>query len=265
MTKKHLGLALIGALGISEAAIAKDHGFAVWNAASDVAAGTEVTVPNGEFVERGYLRPVGLIRTSASIMNLESGKVILPAGALLARMSGVASPQYCTWNHGQTFADERQRARLKITSKGALLCVSFQPNGSTAGLEYVSGQNAILLREYTFDLAGGAKSVNSVHAEVVDPRTYYQDVEFGPVYAPSRARGADVACLRWAARVNGSKEKAFFGDPKCLPSGAGTIELDGARYIIRQSAVGVATIKIDLPFVLNALNLRVIEKTSFRP
>ncbi|MEA3049980.1 MAG: hypothetical protein QOG84_1816 [Sphingomonadales bacterium] len=258
-------LVVLAVLGLPTALTARERGYAVWNAASTARAGSEVEVATGEFVERGFLRPAGAIRTRADLLDLDKGKVILPAGAILAAMSGGRAGEYCTWNHGPSLVPPDRRAKLSVISMGGLLCVSVAADQTTTNLHYVSGNNALLLREYGLDFARGAKRVNAVPVETAPPADYPEDVVVGPVFFVGGEKGQKAPCLGWEMRVNGGKpDGASFGSV-CYGIGQTAAAGPGRYTLLRWDPTArKAGFRIDQPFQVDDIIPRIIERTSVR-
>lgn len=259
-------LLALAILALPTSLMARERGYAIWNAASTTRAGSEVEVAPGEFVERAFLRPAAAIRTRADLLDLDKGKVILPAGGMLAAMAGGRAGEYCTWNHGPSLVPAEWRAKLSVTSMGGLLCLSVAADRTTTNLHYVSGNNALLLREYGLDFARGAKRVNSVAVETIAPTDYPEDVVTGPILLVGKEAGRKVPCLAWEIRVNGGKpDGASFGSV-CYGDVGQTAAAGPGRYTLLRwdPAAKKAVFRIDQPFEIDDLIPRIIERTYVR-
>ena len=250
----------------TQAAIGRERGYAVWTAKSLAAPGTEITVRVDAFVDRAFLRPAEAVRTLTPLMDLGKNRVILPAGGMLVLMSGGRAGEFCTWNHGPKLVPPEQRSRLGLTNMGGLLCFAVDADRASTNLHYVSGNNALLLREYGIDFAGGAKSVNSVRVEKIAPDLYPEDVETGPVATLSQENGKKLACLRWGAAVNGGELRVFSTNMMCFGDVGQSVGIETGLYTLVKLDVAAKsmTIRVDQPFELRDFVPRIFERYTVR-
>jgi hypothetical protein len=239
-----------------EAVAGRERGYAEWNADSATTAGAELTVKAGEYVDRAVLRPIGAVRTLAPLMDLDKEKVILPAGGVLAQMSGGRTGEYCTRNHGEKLGPPG----LPPTLIGGLLCFKVDDDGNSIGLHYISGSDAALLREYGIDFARGARRVNSVHVEQVSPDQYPPDVEMGMVGFIKPDKNGKLACLRSASGAAGGKAIAF-GFQACFSAPGESLSIGGGHFTLVgfDADAKTVTVRVDSPIKIRNLVPRVLE------
>lgn len=250
-------LALLPLLLAASPAVSGERGYALWQAASKNPPGAQVQVKEGEYVDRAVLRPMAAVRTLEPIVDLDKNKVILPAGAMLALMSGGRAGEYCTWNHGAKL----QAFKPSLRSMGGLLCLSVDATERTTGLHYVSGGRAALLREYAHDFAGGARRVSSVKVERIAPEQYPAEAEIGVVTAVQRQRGEKRACLRDAGGPAGAPPEVVGIVGTCFAAAGETIEAGSARFTLIgwDAKAKTFVIRIDRPINVTGFQPRIVD------
>jgi len=241
---------LVGAGALATAGpVAAEGGYAIWHATSSAIPGTQVSVKDGDFIDRAYLRPAAAVRTLAPLIDTDKQRVILPAGASLALMSGARAGEYCTWNHGASLVPPGKRAKLRLTDRGGMLCVSVGSQQTTERLHYISGTNPLILREYGMDFARGAKHFNPVKVQELAPEDYPGDVEMGPVAFVSGANG-HRPCMHWGMRATNGPLDVFSNQVACFDNVGQTLALESGRYtLLSWDPKGrAASIRIDRGF-----------------
>lgn len=229
-----------------------------WSASSTLAPGTVVAIAPGQLIERVPIRPVEVVRTAEDLLDLKKGKVILPAGALLVRMTGGdGQPRFCTWNHGKAFVTPAARSALTLGDFGALLCAVRDSSSFATQVNFVSASSALLLRPYTFDFAGNPKRTNPVALMPVASDAYRDEISFGPLLYSEFTGEKRQLCIRWVAQASPHTNKYFMGMPSCFGAD-GLVNLDGAQFKLVSEGREKAQIEIVRPFAFPALTFKVV-------
>lgn len=226
--------------------------YAVWKAQSETAAGSVLTVIDGDLIDKAYLRPQELFRTEQDVF--ENGILLLPKDSLLVKMRGGDGNNYCTWAYGDRINSAEWVEKVAISGDiGRYLCFKADQNDITRKVEVFQGLFPALITIFRVGSGLFGKKIGDTSPTKIvriNSENYFKSSQLRVKFKFSKKGNVESPCLIGGLSRSSAKKLELSSAQVCFAEVGDRITAWGGAYTLIKQQGNQVSIKVDQPINL---------------